>query len=119
MSKPKIFVFCNNGSPRWHVFEALTEDGCFIASHVCSEPCFALGDMGLTTKSKHKTYDRHYPDGWELELVLDPANHTALDAAHRRHVAWDDEAYKKRMAVHQDGGDHVSVKIEFAEEPAP
>lgn len=35
---PKIFIFCNSCSPKWHSFMALTEDGDAVTGHVCSAP---------------------------------------------------------------------------------
>lgn len=113
-SKPKIYVWCNNCMPNWHVFEALTEDGCFIASHVCSHHCYAQGDMGFTSDWKHKTYNKHYPEGWELELVKDAKAHAGFQAAYARNHAYSQQEYEERMAVHADGGDHASVSVEFA-----
>lgn len=113
--KPKIFVFCNNCAPEWHSVAALSEDGCFIAGHVCSHHAYINDDMGFTSDWKHKSYNRHYPDGWELVFVEDARNHSDLDAAHKRHLAWGKDAYKERMAVHDDGPETPSVQIEFSE----
>lgn len=82
--------------------EALSEDGCFLASHVCSHPSFGPHDMGVTSDWKHKSYKRHYPDGYEVVWVEDAKTHEGVDAAHKRHLAWTEEAYKERMKVHQE-----------------
>lgn len=67
--KPTIFVFCNGCAPQWHSIVALAEDGTGLTGHVCSSHGFIGHDMGFTSNWKRDHYDKHYPDGWELEYV--------------------------------------------------
>lgn len=112
--KSKIFVFCNGCMPGWHNIEALTEDGCFIAGHICSDHGFASNDMGFTGDWKHKSYNRHYPDGWELLWVDAPKENVEFNNAYQRHIAWGADEYKKRMAVHAKDPETPQVEIEFS-----
>jgi hypothetical protein len=80
--KPKIFVFVNtryrNGD---ECPVAFSEDGHAIAGHFCSHG-WARHDMGFDGSNwKHENYDKHYPDGWELEWVDDFDSHEGLKAA--------------------------------------
>ncbi len=111
--KPKIFIFCNQCDPGWHIATALTEDGCFIAQHCCSDHGFIRHDMGMVGEWKHDNYNRHYPEGWELVYVEDGKNSPEIKAAHARHKAWGTEEYRERMKVHQPPEPFVSV--EFAD----
>lgn len=61
--------------------EALAEDGIGLASHLSSNIDFSKHDMGLTSDWKHDTYAEHYPDGYELEWVADPATHKGWQKA--------------------------------------
>lgn len=103
-AKPKIFVFCNRCSEGWHSFSALTEDGCFVAGHVCSHHLFAYNDMGVNPDGwKHEIYRKHYPDGYEVVFVEDAKNPgPEFNEAYARHRAWDSDAYRLRMSVHDE-----------------
>ena len=74
-----------NGSTRGGdvIGYALAEDGICIAQHLSSNSDFSKHDMGLHSDWKHKNYNEHYPDGWELEWIdeenLD--NHEGWNAA--------------------------------------
>lgn len=48
---------------------ALAEDGECIACHFSSGVNWSKHDMGLTSDWKHDTYDKKYPDGYELEWI--------------------------------------------------
>jgi hypothetical protein len=97
MSLPKIFVFVNleygpsSGVGIKYrridpsipndgdcVGVALAEDGTFLSDHFSSSRAWFRHDMGLTSDRKHDVYKKHYPDGYELIEVADPANHTGL-----------------------------------------
>jgi hypothetical protein len=80
MSKPKIFLYCvalgtgsgmvNGSRPGGDVIGyALAEDGAGLGSHLSSSPDFAKHDMGLTSNWKHEIYQKHYPEGFELEWI--------------------------------------------------
>jgi hypothetical protein len=86
---PKIYVFCNSCAPEWHCFTALSEDGEFLANHVCSAHGYAPHDMGVNENGwKRELYSERYPGGFEVELVEgNPRDHAGLMAAHAKHVA--------------------------------
>ena len=64
---PKIFVFCNGCSPSWHSFAAFSEDGEYLAGHVCSHHGYAANDMGVNENGwKRDTYAKRYPDGFKV-----------------------------------------------------
>lgn len=72
MKKPKIFAFINSETSGFLHVVALAEDGNCLSGHASSNVSFAKHDIGLTSDWKHENYDRHYPDGWDLEWVDDP-----------------------------------------------
>jgi hypothetical protein len=97
--KPKIYVFCNNCSPEWHVFTALSEDGVFLAGHVCSHHAYAPHDMGVAENGwKRDTYAKYYPDGFDVELVENPKDHAGVMAAHAKHKAYTEAEYLAKVA---------------------
>ncbi len=86
----KIFIFDNTGQREWHVGIALCEDGTFLASHCSSSIGFCKHDMGLfpdQCKWKHDLYEKHCPDGYELEWVDNPKTHEGLKAAYELNQA--------------------------------
>lgn len=82
---PKIFLYCYP-APNWGEHDvigyALAEDGTVLASHISSNKAFSQHDMGLTSNWKHEAYEKHYPEGFELEWVDDPDNHPGVAAAY-------------------------------------
>lgn len=88
-AKPKIFVFVNQGDGTdWQVGVAMAEDGTYLNGHCSSSRYFFRMDMGLDEKSdwtgKRKSYDAHYPDGYELEEIPEGGavrTHEGLQAA--------------------------------------
>jgi hypothetical protein len=52
---------------------AIDEDGRPIpgAWHICSNPGFAIHDMGFTSEWKHEEYLARYPQGFRLVSQLD------------------------------------------------
>ena len=70
--KPKIFLYCTPAAgwgPGDVIGCAMAEDGTGIAQHLSSSEGFAKHDMGLTSNWKHELYQKHYPEGYELEWV--------------------------------------------------
>ena len=110
--KPKIFAFCNGGSPGWYRCDALSEDGVFLAGHICSDPSFGPHDMGAVGDWKHKTYRKYYPDGFEVVWV--EVDDPDMLAAHERHKAMTDEEYKAKAAVLGDSPDTPRVEVAFS-----
>ncbi len=85
---PEIYCFVNGGSPGWYSVDALTEDGEFIAGHICSHPSFGPHDMGCLYDCdwKHDGYKERYPAGYVVVWV-DDADDERIMAAHAKHVA--------------------------------
>ena len=87
--KATIFVFCNSCAPQWHSAVAIAADGTGLTGHVCSGHAWFDHDMGFSSNWKHDVYDKHYPEGWELEYVETTAiaNHERLQKAFKLHRA--------------------------------
>lgn len=87
---PRIFAFVNGkwGSQDYSV-TALSEDGHFLAGHICSLPAWGPHDMGANGASdwKHDVYAKHYPDGFEVVWVDEPKDDADVMAAYERHLA--------------------------------
>ena len=111
--KPKIFAFCNGGSPGWYRCDALSEDGVFLAGHICSDPGWGLHDLGVTSEWKHETYRKYYPDGFEVIGV--EVNDPRLLAAHERHKAHTPEEYAAKIARIGEP-ETPRVEVEFTED---
>lgn len=82
----KIYLYCLPGSALgWGdndvVGCAVGEDGQGLGQHLSSGKSWSQHDMGFTSDRKHSIYSKAYPDGYELEWVDDPENHTGLKAA--------------------------------------
>ena len=87
---PKIFVMVYG---KYHrsgdvVGVALAEDGETLGSHFSSNEEWLKIDLGVDTAceaptgvSHRKDYAKHYPDGFEVEWVPDPAKHEGYMAA--------------------------------------
>ena len=67
--------------------QAVAEDGEGLAE--CSSPDLesAKDGIGLTSNTNHNLYAAHYPDGYELEWVNDPASHSGWQRALKRNRA--------------------------------
>ena len=91
MSAPtKIYCWVNaGGGSDWQSVMAMGADGRCICSHVSSSESFAKHDIGVTSDWKHDLYKAAYPDGYELEWVVDarPGRHAGLDAAYAANQA--------------------------------
>ena len=69
---PKIYCFLNATEDGDGVAYALAEDGTVLGSHFCSGEYWVRNDLGVNEGSRldrHKTYSKHYPDGYEMEFV--------------------------------------------------
>lgn len=102
---PRIFVFCNGGAGTDMVsMTALSQDGEFLAGHLCSSESWGWHDMGFSSEWKHERYAARYPNGFALVWVPgDPRKHSGVMAAHAKHVAagelgtaWNQEQAAKR-----------------------
>lgn len=72
VSEPKIYVsyvLAPNWGPTEVLAFALAEDGTGLGSHLCSNPTFIRHDMGFTSSRHRDAYDKHYPDGYDLEFI--------------------------------------------------
>lgn len=98
-----IYVFCNGCHAQdWHNATALSDEGLFLGGHVCSDHGFIPGDMGADGSKdwarKRDAYARAYPDGFEVVYVEGPVKeHAGIMAAHAKHKAFDEAAYRARM----------------------
>lgn len=71
----KIFIWCSPAGILNDVIGyALAEDGTDLAYHVSSNVSWCKHDMGITSDWHHEEYKKHYPDGFELVWVENPAN---------------------------------------------
>lgn len=78
----KIYVFCNGTFNTGDLIGvAIADDGSFLASHLSSNDYYVKFDMGVGSDRKHDVYRTHYPQGYQLEFVPDPPNHSGLLAA--------------------------------------
>ncbi len=67
--------------------QAVAEDGEGLAECSATDLESAKSGIGLTSQSNHKSYSAHYPDGYELEWVNDPATHSGWQRALKRNRA--------------------------------
>lgn len=76
MSKKIIYVGCDLCYKNKDdvIGFAVAEDGTGLAQHLSSSESFSQHDMGITSNWKHETYDKHYPDGYELKWIGASAN---------------------------------------------
>lgn len=71
----KIYIFENVVNSIGHIGVAICEDGAVLASHCSSDELWLKQDMGLypeMCKWKHDAYEKHCPEGYELEYVEVP-----------------------------------------------
>ena len=69
---PTIYGFNNGGSPGWFSGVLLAEDGTNLGGHVCSSEGYMTHDLGIIEDSRpdrHKTFQKHYPDGYKMDFV--------------------------------------------------
>lgn len=84
--KPKIYVFSAHEDGGEGPCYALAQDGTVLGSHWCSSEFYASHDLGVTEGSRpdrHKNYEAHYPNGYEMEFVsaAQYASHQGLQKA--------------------------------------
>jgi len=87
---PRIFVAAFTSADRQSNdldCQALAEDGEGLAECCAPDVESAKRGIGLTSQSNHKSYATHYPDGYDLEWVNDPANHSGWQRALKRNRA--------------------------------
>lgn len=83
---PVIYGFKNGGSHGMLEGVLLAEDGTELGSHLCSNEGFMVSDLGIVKGSRddrHKTFQKHYPDGYVMEFVWSAniSEHVKLNAA--------------------------------------
>lgn len=85
---PVIYGFNNSpiNNERWYDGVILAEDGTCLGGHICSDPAYMPGDLGMLegVGTKQLTFRAHYPAGYRTEFVHDPLDHKGLDAAYVR-----------------------------------
>lgn len=82
--KPKIYLLCEPydwGEHHDVIGMALAQDGTGLCSHLSSNIERSKHDMGLTSNWHHDSYDKHYPDGYELVWVDNPDNDEGFQKA--------------------------------------
>lgn len=87
-TKAKVFVWVTR---RWSDGDmhcsAIAEDGTALGGHLSSNEGFARHDMGVTSDWKHEGYRAHYPAGFEVVWVADPASSVEFNVAYEAHKA--------------------------------
>lgn len=81
---PVIWGFNNGGSPGWYSAVLISDDGECLGSHVCSAEGYMTHDLGIlegARPDRHKTFRKHYPDGYRMDFVPYPENHAGLETA--------------------------------------
>ena len=112
---PEIYVFVNGGEPGWYSVQALTEDGEFIAGHICSHPGYGPHDMGFSSDWKHEAYRERYPQGFRLVWIDDVRGDARLSAAHAKHMAAGEEGTAWQREHKKTGEENQpSVKVEVS-----
>lgn len=84
---PIIYGFNNGGNPGMLDAVLMAEDGTYLGSHCCSSVAFMPGDLGIiegTRPDRHKSFEKHYPNGYRMEFVLDPKEHAGLMASYEK-----------------------------------
>lgn len=106
-TKKKIFVFCNNKNCNslddWHNIAAVSEDGDYLAGHICSNHYYAYSDMGFTSEWKHDIYNKALGEGnWKLEWVTqkDFEKHDGFALAMKRAL---DKSEKEKETIESVG----------------
>ena len=69
---PVIYGFNNGGSTGWYTAVLLAEDGTGLGSHCCSHEGYMTNDLGIlegTKPDRHKTFKKHYPNGYRMDFV--------------------------------------------------
>lgn len=99
---PRIYCFINGGKGTdWVQAMAMAQDGTWLGQHVSSNDEFAVLDSGYAEApdttivpsgwgpnlAKRRAFEAHYPDGYDLEWVDDPATHAGLLAAYQLNQA--------------------------------
>jgi len=83
---PIIYGFNNGGERGWMHAQLLAQDGTALGSHVCTSEGYMRHDLGIYEGSRtdrHKTFAKHYPDGYRMDFVegSDVLTHEGLKAA--------------------------------------
>ena len=86
MEKNKIYCFSNVVGGGDGIAYAMAEDGTVLESHFCSHEYYVPNDLDVDEGSRpdrHETYQKHYPNGYEMEFVrsTDIGNHKGLQKA--------------------------------------
>lgn len=110
---PYIFGFNNGGSEGWWIAMAVSQNGHFLGSHVCSSEGFMPADLGLIDGgyvARREAYQKHYPEGYRTTFVSykDVKDNAELQAAmtifvgrQAKAAAEREEAEKVRLAAEQ------------------
>lgn len=85
---PIIYGFNNGGSSGWYSAVLLAEDGTGLGGHCCSHEGYMKNDLGIlkgTRPDRHKTFKKHYPNGYRMDFVSENnvKEHKGLDIAYK------------------------------------
>ena len=80
----KIFIYSNVRGGDGIAF-AMAEDGTVLGTHWCSAEYFVQFDLGDSREDRKAAYEKHYPDGYEIEFIplTEVTTHAGLTEAYR------------------------------------
>lgn len=79
MKKIFCYIVPVNVGHGYVAVEAIGEDGVVLAGHISSSVEWAKIEIEYPTKLRR--YEEHFPEGYELEWVDDPENHSGVKKA--------------------------------------
>lgn len=84
VTKPKIYIFAKTSHGKLgNTYQTLAEDGTPLGSHISSDEYWVMIDI----QSHSEDFEKHYPDGYELELIAGDYNPIINDDNPRFHNA--------------------------------
>ncbi len=96
--KPKIYGFVNGSTNSGDVMvRSISEDGVWLAGHLCSDASWGPHDIGVTSDWQHDHYAKYYPDGFEVIWCENPKDER-IAAAHAKYKAMSKDEYAAKTA---------------------
>jgi len=97
---PIIYGFNNGGRAGWYSAVLLSQDGLELGGHTCSDEGYMRHDLGIlegTRPDRHKTFQKHYPDGYRMDFIPmeEVKDHEGLNAAYALNQKLAEEAKEK------------------------
>ncbi len=102
--KPKVYLFVNGGMGTMIGGDALAEDGAHLGSHCSSNETWLKHDLGLTSNWHHEAYREHYPEGYKVEWVDDPAHHKGVAKAYQLNQEYPQPEPEPFVVIETDAG---------------